>query len=412
MPYHLKDRRDRNIDLSSIERKTYMEMTPEELEYTMQQSVLSRDDKGFIDFATMLDETGRLYRQFDDGHREYIMDYASILNSFEYDFLRINPWLGDRIMLLGVSGSYGYGTNREESDVDFRGVTLNLPSDLIGLTSFEQYEDANTDTVIYSFNKFIELVLHCNPNTIEILGLDPDQYVIISPIGQELLDHRDLFLTKRAAVSFGHYATAQLRRLQNALARDKMPQSQREAHMLNSVKYAVENFNRQHQDWDKGEVRLYVDQAETEGLDAEIFLDAAFHHYPIRRYNDWMNTMLNVIRDYDKIGPRNHKKDENHLNKHAMHLIRLYMMGIDILEKKELRTHRPESDLALLRSIRNGDYMTAGVLNDEFYEIVSEYQARFDEAEKHSNLPDDPDMKAVGEFVESVNRRVVLEDGL
>ncbi len=55
MPYHLKDRRDRNIDLSSIERKTYMEMTPEELEYTMQQSVLSRDDKGFIDFATMLD---------------------------------------------------------------------------------------------------------------------------------------------------------------------------------------------------------------------------------------------------------------------------------------------------------------------------------------------------------------------
>ena len=410
MPYHLKDRRDRNIDLSSIERKTYMEMTPEELEYTMQQSVLSRDDKGFIDFATMLDETGRLYRQFDDGHREYIMDYASILNSFEYDFLRINPWLGDRIMLLGVSGSYGYGTNREESDVDFRGVTLNLPSDLIGLTSFEQYEDANTDTVIYSFNKFIELVLHCNPNTIEILGLDPDQYVIISPIGQELLDHRDLFLTKRAAVSFGHYATAQLRRLQNALARDKMPQSQREAHMLNSVKYAVENFNRQHQDWDKGEVRLYVDQAETEGLDAEIFLDAAFHHYPIRRYNDWMNTMLNVIRDYDKIGPRNHKKDENHLNKHAMHLIRLYMMGIDILEKKELRTHRPESDLVLLKSIRNGEYMTDGFLNDEFYKIVSDYQSRFEIAEKCSSLPDDPDMKSVEEFVESVNRRVVLED--
>ena len=160
MPYYLKDRIGRNIDLSALERKTYMEMTPEELEYAMQQTVLSRDDKGSVGFATMLDETGRLYRLFDDGHREYIMDYASILNSSEYDFLRINPRLGDRIMLLGVSGSYGYGTNREESDVDFRGVTLNLPSDLIGLTSFEQYEDANTDTVIYSFNKFIELVLH------------------------------------------------------------------------------------------------------------------------------------------------------------------------------------------------------------------------------------------------------------
>jgi len=43
-------------------------------------------------------------------------------------------------MLLGVSGSYGYGTNREGSDIDFRGVALNLPSDMIGLTSFDQYE--------------------------------------------------------------------------------------------------------------------------------------------------------------------------------------------------------------------------------------------------------------------------------
>ena len=179
--------------------------------------------------------------------------------------------------------------------------------------------------------------------------------------------------------------------------------------MLNSVKYAMENFNRQHQNRDKGDVHLYIDKAETEGLDSEIFMDAAFHHYPIRRYNDWMNTMLNVIRDYDKIGSPNHKKDENHLNKHAMHLIRLYMMGIDILKKKELRTHRPESDLMLLKSIRNGDYMSDGILIDEFYEIVSDYQSRFEKAEKYSSLPDDPDMNEVEAFVESVNRRVVME---
>lgn len=78
-------------------------------------------------------------------------------------------------MLLGVSGSYGYGTNREGSDIDFRGVALNLPSDLIGLTAFEQYEDSATDTVIYSFNKLVSLLLNCNPNTIEILGLRPWQ---------------------------------------------------------------------------------------------------------------------------------------------------------------------------------------------------------------------------------------------
>ena len=86
-----------------------------------------------------------------------------------------------------------------------------------------------------------------------------------------------------------------------------------------------------------------------------------------------------------------------------MHLVRLFMMGIDFLEKGEIRTHRPEADLKLLRSIRNGNY----VLTLAFYEIVTDYEQRFHEAEIHSILPDNPDMKAVGTFVESINYRVV-----
>ncbi len=64
------------------------------------------------------------------------MDLKALINTTEYDFLSVNPRLGKRIMLLGLSGSYGYGTNREGSDVDLRGVTLNLPSDILGLTEF------------------------------------------------------------------------------------------------------------------------------------------------------------------------------------------------------------------------------------------------------------------------------------
>ena len=335
------------------------------------------------------------------------MDYKELLNKTEYEFLRTNPRLGSRIMLLGVSGSHGYGTSREGSDIDLRGAALNLPSDLIGLTSFDQYEDAGTDTVIYSMNKLINLLLNCNPNTIEILGLDDDQYVIKTGVGQELLDHRRLFLSKRAAESFGHYADAQLRRLQNAIARDKLPQPSREEHILRSVNHALDDFNRRQQDQYKTDARLYIDTAETENLETEIFLDADFRHYPLRRYNDLMNSLHSVVREYDKIGKRNHKKDDNHLNKHAMHLVRLFMMGIDILKEGEIRTHRPESDLALLRSIRNGEYMRDNVLTEAFYEIVADFERRFREAEAGSALPDHPDMEAVGKFVESVNRRVV-----
>lgn len=338
------------------------------------------------------------------------MDFKSLLNKAEYSFLHTEPRLGPRIMLLGVSGSYGYGTNREGSDIDFRGVTMSMPSDLLGLTTFEQYEDRVTDTVIYSFNKLVRLLLDCNPNTIEILGLDDDQYVIKSPTGEELLAHKHLFLTKRAAASFGHYADAQLRRLQNAIARDTLSQADREQHILRSVTHAMEDFERRHADWKKGSVRLYTDTAEQDDLDTEIFLDAELHHLPLRNYTEMVNTMNSVIRDYDRIGKRNHKKDDNHLNKHAMHLVRLFMMGIDILEKAEIRTHRPEEDLKLLRSIRNGDYMKDGVLTKEFYEIVEDYERRFAEAEKRSALPDNPDMDAIGAFVEEINRRSITED--
>ena len=231
--------------------------------------------------------------------------------------------------------------------------------------------------------------------------------MIKTAVGQELLDHSQLFLSKRAAASFGHYADAQLRRLQNAIARDTLPQSSREEHILKSVNHALDDFNRRQQEEYKSGAKLYIDTAETEGLETEIFLDADFRHYPLRRYNDMMNTLHTVVRDYDKIGKRNHKKDDNHLNKHAMHLVRLFMMGIDILEKGEIRTHRPKSDLELLRSIRNGDFMQNNILTPVFYEIVTDYEKRFHEAEARSILPDDPDMKAVGTFVESINRRVV-----
>ena len=134
------------------------------------------------------------------------MDFRELLNSEQYDFIRTSERLGSRIMLLGLGGSYAYGTSNEGSDIDFRGITLNLPSDLIGLTEFEQYEDNETDTVIYSFNKMVKLLLDCNPNTCEILGLDEDQYLIKSPLGQELIDNAGIFLSMKAVKSFSNYA--------------------------------------------------------------------------------------------------------------------------------------------------------------------------------------------------------------
>lgn len=335
------------------------------------------------------------------------MDFKELLKTNEYDFIRNNERLGKRIMLLGLGGSYAYGTNNEGSDIDFRGVTLQLPADLLGLTEFDQYEDDKTDTVIYGFNKLVRLLLECNPNTCEMLGLDEEQYLIKSDLGQELINNSSLFLSKRAIKSFGGYADAQLRRLQNAIARDSMPQSDREKHILKSVMNALDDFNRRYSGKENGSIRLYIDKAHNPELDTEIFVDADYKHYPLRDYTDLWGTMRTVVHDYEKIGKRNKKKDDNHLNKHAMHLIRLFMMAIDILEKGEIITHRT-NDLQILLGIRRGDYMLCdGTFSKEFYDILEEYERKLDEVARKTTLPDNPDMDAVEAYVEKVNRYAI-----
>lgn len=338
------------------------------------------------------------------------MEYSSIIKSDEYDFLTTNEHLGRHVILLGLAGSYSYGTNNENSDIDVRGVTLNRKSDLIGMTDFEQYVDDKTDTVIYGFNKMIHLLLSCNPNTIELLGLNQEHYLFLNDIGSALIENSGMFLSKRAIQSFGGYADAQLRRLQNALARDAYPQSEKEQHIYNSVKNAMYDFKNRYEKFDNGAIRIYTDKSENPDMDTEIFMDANLIHYPLRDYRNIWNEMNNIVKEYDKIGKRNKKKDDNHLNKHAMHLVRLFMMAIDILEKGEINTYR-EKEHELLLSIRNGEYQKAdGTFSDEFYGIVADYEKKLDYAANNTILPDEPDVAKVEEFVMSVNERVVRDE--
>ena len=181
-----------------------------------------------------------------------------------------------------------------------------------------------------------------------------------------------------------------------------MSQSEREKHILNSVQNAMDDFGHKNINVGHGSVRLYIDKAQTPDMDTEIFVDADYRHLPLRDYNAMLDTLHHVVRDYDKIGHRNHKKDGNHLCKHAMHLIRLMLTAIDILEKQTIITYRKD-DLPLLMSIRNGEYLLDdGTMSPEFYEILGIYEKRFQEAAKKTTLPDEPDMAKVGSFVEHI----------
>ena len=271
------------------------------------------------------------------------MDIQSIkdkLHSEEYEFLRTDQHLGNNILILTTAGSIAYGTNVDTSDIDVRGVTLETKQDIMGLSCFEQFEDKTTDTVIYGLKKFIGLCLNSNPNVLEILGTNPEHLLIISEEGKLLRENVDLFLSKKAILSFGNYATAQLRRLQNALARDNYPQKEKEQLILNSILGQMDHLKRTYKNFTDSEINLYIDNSDKEEFDTEIFIDINLKHYPLRDFKNIYSVMNNIVKDYSKLNHRNSKKDELHLNKHAMHLIRLLVTGTEILEGKGINTYR------------------------------------------------------------------------
>lgn len=335
-----------------------------------------------------------------------IDEIRSLVKSDKYDFLRNSP-LKDHVILLGLGGSYAYGTNNENSDVDIRGVAVNSKRNILTGNDFEQVVDVETDTTVYSFDKIVKLLCSCNPNTIEILGLKPQHYLFTSKAGTELILHRKMFLSKVAVHSFGGYANAQLRRLENKAAR-LVTQNQQEKNILKSIEHASVDFKRRYLERPEDSIKLYIDEAVQEGYDTEIFMDVVLTHYPLRDYKGLWSEMNTIVKEYGKIGKRNEKAIEhNKLGKHMMHLVRLYLMCFDILENEEIITFR-EKDHDLLMSIRNGDYLDENRQPiPEFYEMVNELEKRLDYDKENTSLPDYVNMNEVMDFVASVNEKVV-----
>ena len=339
-----------------------------------------------------------------------INEIKEMLQKPEYDFLKSNEHLGNKVILLTLGGSHAYGTNVETSDVDIRGCALNSKADILTNQNFEQFVNEETDTTIYAFNKLVSLLSNVNPNTVEILGCKPEHYLYLSPIGQELLDNKDLFLSQRAAFSFGGYATAQFRRLDNKSAR-LTDQSRQEEHILNSIKNAMYDFERKYADFEEGAIKLYVDKAVSEEYESEIFMDINLQHYPLRDYKTMWSEMNNIVKTYSKVGHRNQNAIERgKLGKHMMHLIRLYMMCLDILERGEIITYR-EKEHDFLMDIRNGKYLDDNRQPvPEFFDMVNEYEKKLEYAKANTSLPEHPNYKKINEFVMSVNERIVKDD--
>ena len=327
----------------------------------------------------------------------------------DYSFLWNNEY---KNILISLGGSWAYGTNTSTSDIDVRGIVMDPIESILGLSNFEQHEvhdkEKDVDAVLYGLKKMVKLLLGNNPNCIEIISPQERNIVYMSDVGKELIENRHLFLSKKAAFTFGAYAKAQLDRLENAVCHDALSQSKQEEHMLQSILGMMDHFNDRFKSFENGSVVLRIEDATNKEYEKEIVLDVNLQGYPLRDYKGMWSEMNNVVKDYSKLNHRNKKKDIPHLCKHMQHSVRLLLMGIDLLEKEEIITYR-ENDLDLLMRIRNGAYMNQdGTVKDSFYKLVEGIDTRFKSAASNTNLPEKPHFNEIEKWVMSIYKRYLF----
>jgi predicted nucleotidyltransferase len=124
--------------------------------------------------------------------------------------------LYDHVIYRCVVGSRAYGLDHEGSDVDRRGIYLppaDLQWSLFGVP--DQLENDETQECYWEMQKFITLALKANPNILECLYTPLTEEV--SPLVQELLDQRQMFLSKLVYQTYNGYVMSQFKKMTHHL---------------------------------------------------------------------------------------------------------------------------------------------------------------------------------------------------
>jgi predicted nucleotidyltransferase len=254
-----------------------------------------------------------------------------------------------------IHGSRAYGLATESSDTDLRGVFVPPPLSLHGFRETPDQIEPSAERVLYEVRKFFRLAAACNPTVIEILFTDPADHVTVSPEGRRLLDRRSEFLSRRAGDSFGRYGLAQLHRIRTHrrwLLSPPKGKPERASHGLperstipRDEQGAVEAM--------LGDGRL----AETDLppsflvlLDRERQYRSAMREW--QQYQEWARNRNPARAELER--------QFGYDTKHAMHLLRLLRMAVEILTTGEVLVRRPDAED--LKAVRRGSLTFDGLL--------------------------------------------------
>lgn len=272
---------------------------------------------------------------------------------------------------LVMAGSRLYGTQTPESDYDYRGFIVPPFEYLAGLARFEHKVIRGPDTVIYSLQRFFELLISGDPTCYEILFAPEPNIIERTDVGGIVLRNKSLFACKKFARRIRGYAESEWRKVTGTQLVPVKRTSNEDT--------VIEDIRK-------------IFHPERESMDEIIRLLFKNHQMETRRANR-------------KLGAKRKKQIETHgyCTSSACHTIRLLGQLKELMDIGKITFPCPHAELLL--SIKQGE------LNiEEVSELYEDVRLGANKAEEYSDLPEKPPVNRIHNLYNEIIANAILSD--
>ena len=152
-----------------------------------------------------------------------------------------DPSLYDYVIYRCVIGSKAFGLDDADSDTDRRGIYL-PPADLQWSLSGvpEQLGNQETEECYWELGKFLQLALKANPNALECLYTPMVE--VSTPLADELLGMKQVFLSRLMGRTYGCYVGAQFRLMDRRVRQSTPIKWQHAMHLIRLLLSGITAF--------------------------------------------------------------------------------------------------------------------------------------------------------------------------
>jgi len=270
---------------------------------------------------------------------------------------------------LAISGSRLYGSNRKDSDYDYRGFIIPPIDYIVGIKTFTDRMVGNDDHKVYSFKRFLELLTLADPQITELLFIPKDKIIHTSSIAEKILKNKDLFLSNIIYKRLVGFSNSEWRKAMAVkLVFDKLPKTEADLR-LELINYATERGMPKE---DKDDMLYYFDSVRGKQL--------------VKSTN---NLGAKRKSDYNKYG---------FCVSSASHAIRLLEELDELMLTGNITFPRPNA--TFLRDIKLGK-----ISKDECEEAYNEILNKIEISKVKSILPNKPNK----EEIDYIYKSVILE---